>query len=245
MTVDPLGPAWFAAVARRLDGEAPASGPVERIGHAWPGPDGVPVHHVQAFAGGRLRDWYPVADLEELLAAKDLLIVAWDQPADEYLASLLGAPIALPEAPERRTDVLGVAPGLTRAVGPVPAEGLAVTVAVRVEVAGRVWTVHLDVDGETIRPGDSGRRPSVEVTAPYERIVAWLHDEPTLLGHLAIAGHHIGGDIGHLSAVEGVVSAPPERNNGRWEAAFLAAVTRYVALTTSPAHLALRQELGV
>ncbi|HEU5152525.1 MAG TPA: hypothetical protein VFU19_18690 [Iamia sp.] len=51
--------------------------------------------------------------------------------------------------------------------------------------------------------------PDMTVAAPYAALLGWLHDPPTLLGHLMHHGHRVDGSLAALSAVEGVVSSAP------------------------------------
>lgn len=47
----------------------------------------------------------------------------------------------------------------------------------------------------------------VIVEAPYAHVMAWLHRPRALLGHLLHAGDDVRGSLGHMSLLEGLVSA--------------------------------------
>ena len=60
-----------------------------------------------------------------------------------------------------------------------------------------------------------GIQPDLVMTGPYERMLGWLHNEQTLLGHLLVSADHqstVEGDYFKMSALEGCVSAPRPRS---------------------------------
>ena len=106
-------------------------------------------------------------------------------------------------------------------------------------------TIGIRVSGCTVIRRDCLADDAAEVVVhtTFERAVQWLHDEDVLLGELIVEGWRVVGQLHHLSAIEGVVSAPSKSPADRVaDAQFGEDILRYAALRQSRSFMSLMDE---
>lgn len=175
-------------------------------------PAGMPVPHHMVFQEASLIGWRPGRSI--LRSSCHLVVGGRTVEADyaDFFGSdelLFAAPLEYSVPGESESfNLLGLPAASARAVVPVSMADLAIDV--KLTVVDRLLgptRVDLEVRGCSVLCGAASSGVDVSIAAPFESLLAWLHGDDVLLGHLITSGCEVKGSLPHLSALEGTIAA--------------------------------------
>jgi hypothetical protein len=214
-----LSSEWFHSLATVMARQTPvlsAGGTVFVVEYGLDDvPSGCERVHTQTFLDGRLTDWRRGSSGAADVTLRRTYEVDRDDLLSRGHTDQIVAATELQSPDTSWGDVFGVDERRMLGVG-LP-DGLEITVAVTSpDTPFGLVQLSYSLCGDRLRRAGV-LHPDLVMTGPYQRMLAWLHDDQTLLGHLLVCADHkstVEGDYFKMSALEGCVSAP--RPHSTW-----------------------------